>query len=293
MTKDDVYANVTERVIQALEEGTVPWRKPWSAAGVPVNVRTGRPYRGVNVLLLGLTEHSDPRWGTYKAMRECGGQVRKGEKATAIVLWKPVTRKGENENGELSEHGYLLARCYNVFNAEQCDGLPELELSDQSEYVVNDRAEEVINGYKSGPALLHGGDRACYSPAKDLVRMPEPESFSSSPEYYQTLFHELIHSTGHESRLARLEPALFGSDPYAKEELIAELGASMLAGLIGLETSAGENSAAYIANWLEALRNDRKLIISAAAAAQKASDRIVGDTFAVATPELELEQVAA
>jgi antirestriction protein ArdC len=293
MTKDDVYTNVTERIISALEEGTVPWRKPWSAAGVPVNVRTGRPYRGVNVLLLGLTEHSEPRWGTYKAMRECGGQVRKGEKATAIVLWKPITRREESASGELSEHGYLLARCYSVFNAEQCDGLPELELSDQSEYVVNDRAEEVINGYKSGPALLHGGDRACYSPAKDLVRMPEPESFSSSPEYYQTLFHELIHSTGHESRLDRLEPALFGSDPYAKEELIAELGASMLAGLIGLETSAGDNSAAYIANWLEALRNDRKLIISAAAAAQKASDRIVGDTFAVAVPELELEQVAA
>jgi antirestriction protein ArdC len=280
MTKNDIYQAVTNRILEALAKGTVPWRKPWTGTdSMPVSLSTGKPYRGVNVLLLGLAGYGDPRWGTYKAIQAAGGQVRKGEKGTRIILWKPVKKSFENEAGEVENGGYLLLRDYVVFNAEQCDGLPRLEVEELTEHEINQRAEEVWDGYKTRPGLGHGGNRAFYNIARDAVTMPHPEQFVGSDEYYQTLFHELIHSTGHESRLDRLEPALFGSDPYAKEELVAEIGASMLAGLVGLPTAAGEQSAAYLASWSSRFEQDPKLIVQAAAQAQKAADRILGTTF--------------
>lgn len=281
MTKNDVYQVITDRIIAALDAGTVPWRKPWTGGhGMPVNVRNGRAYRGVNVLLLGLAGYSDPRWGTYKAISESGGQVRKGEKGTQIILWKPAKRTETDANGEKTESGYLLLRTFVVFNASQADGLPALPEDDTTEHERNERAEQVVSGYKSGPGILHGFDGASYSPEKDLVRMPDAENFHDPDGYYQTLFHELAHSTGHESRLDRLEPALFGSDPYAREELVAEIGASMLAGLVGMDSAGGDNSAAYLASWAKRFRDDSKLIVNAAAQAQKAADRILGETFA-------------
>jgi len=280
MTKNDVYEQVTDRIIAALEAGTVPWRKPWKAlAGLPVNVRNGKPYRGVNVFLLGFAGYSDPRWGTYKAISEAGGQVRKGEKGTSIILWKPVKRKGE---GEEQGSSYMLLKTYVVFNAEQADGLPELEREELREHEADERAEALVAGFKAagGPGIFHEYDRAFYRPSADLVGMPKPEQFESSESYYTTLFHELVHSTGHEKRTGRVEEwTTFGSDPYAKEELVAEMGASMLAGLAGLEMAGGEQSAAYVANWLQRFKNDRKLVIQAAAAAQKAADMIAGTTF--------------
>jgi len=281
MTKNDVYEQVTDRIIAALEAGeTVPWRKPWKAlAGLPVNVRNGKPYRGVNVFLLGFAGYSDPRWGTYKAITEAGGQVRKGEKGTSIILWKPVKQKGE---GEEQGSSYMLLKTYVVFNAQQADGLPELERDELREHEADERAEALVAGFKAagGPGIFHEYDRAFYRPSADLVGMPKPEQFESSESYYTTLFHELVHSTGHEKRTGRVEEwTTFGSDPYAKEELVAEMGASMLAGLAGLEMAGGEQSAAYVANWLQRFKNDRKLIIQAAAAAQKAADMIAGTTF--------------
>jgi antirestriction protein ArdC len=280
VTKTDVYQEVTDRIVAQLEAGVIPWQKPWnSASGLPVSLSTGKPYRGVNVLLLGLAPYADPRWGTYRAILNAGGQVRKGQKGTQIILWKPVARETKNEAGEAEESRYMLLRQYTVFNAEQADGLPELPTIGTREHTADEECEAIVKGYKMGPAIHHGGDRACYSPSADNVRMPAPEDFDTSADYYQTLFHELIHSTGHESRLDRLEPALFGTDPYAKEELVAELGASMLAGLAGLETAAGENSAAYVGAWIQRLKDDRKLIITAAAQAQKGADHILGTTF--------------
>jgi antirestriction protein ArdC len=281
MTKNDVYQEVTDRIIAALEAGTVPWRKPWRTVnhGGPYSIRGGKPYRGINIFLLGLAGYSDPRWGTYKAIAEAGGQVRKGEKGTRVILWKPVPKK----TGEVERDGYMLLRQYTVFNAEQADGLPPLDDSPVPEFEANERAAALADGYLShgGPGLMHGYSGAYYTPATDIVRMPAHEDFAYRDAYYRTLFHELAHSTGHESRLDRLEPALFGTDPYAREELVAEMTAAMLGGLAGLEQGDTDDSAAYIASWLKKLRDDRRLVIQAAAQAQKAADLIAGTTFEV------------
>lgn len=303
MTKSDVYQSVTDRIIAALEAGTVPWRRPWRTrpgAGIPVNARNGRPYRGVNVLLLGLAGYGDPRWGTFKAWKELGASVRKGEKGTRVILWKPVRQNEEAR--EAGKSDYLLLRDYVVFNAEQVDGAPALpEQPEGKPWEPDERAQAIADGYlgspwgsaAGAPGYRSGGSAATYSPLLDKVTMPAVDDFDSADGFYATLFHELIHSTGHESRLDRIEPALFGSDPYAREELVAELGASMLAGIAGLATAGGEQNAAYIQSWLRALKNDRKLIVQAAAQAQKAADLILGTTFDAEQVEAAPELAAA
>lgn len=272
MSRTDVYESVTDRIVAALEEGVVPWRKPWVGGG-PVNVRTGRPYRGINVFLLGLAPYTDPRWGTYKAIQQAGGHVRKGERSTSVILWKPVTKKAKEENEEAT--GYMLLRSYSVFNAEQTEGLPEYKV--EFEHEPLERAQMIVDGYESPPAISFGGGEASYSPPRDFVRCPELGQFRTVEGYYSTLYHELIHSTGHEKRLARIETALFGTSPYAKEELVAEMGAAMLCGMAGIDNQ--DQSAAYVSGWLERLRDDRKFVVQAAAQAQKAADMILGTTF--------------
>jgi antirestriction protein ArdC len=288
--KRDIYQEVTDRIVESLDKGIIPWKKPWKNINgeLPYSLSTGKPYRGINVFLLAMQSYGDPRWGTYKATTEAGGQVRKGEKGTRIILWKPVKKKGETEE---EKRDYLLLRDYVVFNAEQCDGLPELPKAEElPEHERDEVAEEIIKGYLDdvkmirkqpvhGPKVTYGGDRACYSILNDSVRIPQSGQFEKIDEFYGTVFHELVHSTGNERRLARIEPALFGTDPYAKEELVAEIGASMLSGIAGLESAGGENSVAYIANWRKQLSDDPKLIIQAAAQAQKAADMILGTTF--------------
>lgn len=277
MTKD-IYQDVTDRMIAALENGTIPWHKPWVGGG-PVNVRSGRPYRGINIWLLELESmtagYSDNRWGTFKAIKEAGGQVRKGEKGTRVILWKPVP-KGEDADG--NEQSYWLLREYTVFNVEQADGIEPLVFTDDVH--PNKLAEDVLAGYASpiGPPVVTRGSKAAYQPMTDIVYMPPRPAFDGGDEFYSTLFHELAHSTGHEKRLDRIEPALFGTDPYAKEELVAELAAAMLSGVTGI-TGTFDNSAAYVAHWVQRFKDDRKLIVSAAAQAQKAADLILGTTF--------------
>jgi antirestriction protein ArdC len=268
----DVYQSVTDRIIASLEEGTIPWRKPWVGSG-PRNVENGRHYSGINVFLLTLTPFGDPRWGTYKAIKRAGGQVRRGEGSTQIVLLKRANKRRSDGASEDEERGsYFLFRYYNVFNAEQADGLPPAEdLVFDNEPI--ERAEQIALGY-IGPTVTFGGDRAFYSPTTDMVRIPMLDQFESAEAYYSTLYHELVHSTGHESRHNRLENTGFGSGPYAKEELVAEMGAAMLCGMAGIENL--DQSAAYIAHWLEPLRNDKKFVVSAAGMAQKASDLILG-----------------
>lgn len=275
MTRSDVYTTVTNRIMDALEKGTVPWRKPWTPTGLPFSLSTGKTYRGINMFLLSLMPYGDPRWGTYKAIRAAGGNVRRGEKGTYVVLWKPVKDKRSDDE----DATYMLLREYCVFNAEQADGLGEYLLPEGREHEPLEMAESIVYGYSPGPGILFGGPGASYSPPKDLVRCPHPRDFESGDSYYSALFHELVHSTGHEKRLKRIEPALFGTDPYAREELVAEIGASMLCGLAGISSAGGQMNAAYIANWLTRLADDRKLVVTAAAQAQKACDLIVGTTF--------------
>lgn len=275
MSRIDVYQSVTDRIVASLEKGVVPWKRPWVGGG-PINVRSGRPYRGVNIFLLGISEYGDPRWGTYKAIREAGGNVRKGEKATWIILWKPVQKRdGKNGDDQAAGESYLLLRSYAVFNAEQADGLPAFKA--EYEHQPIERAQMIVDGFVSAPAVLFGGGVASYSPSKDLVRCPQMGQFVTREGYYSTLYHELVHSTGHESRLKRLEPALFGTDPYAREELVAEMGAAMLCGIAGINNE--DQSAGYVDHWLGRIRDDKKFVVQAAAQAQKAADLILGTTF--------------
>lgn len=283
MSRIDVYEQVTDRILTSLEKGVVPWRVPWVGGG-PYNVQTGRPYRGVNIFLLGMTEHTDPRWGTFRAIKAMGGYVRKGEKSTSVILWKPVQRGGKKEGDDAGDR-YLLLRSFSVFNAQQAENLPPLVTEFENEPI--ERAQAVVDGYEAGPGILFGGGEASYSPLNDLVRCPELGQFRSAEGFYSTLFHELVHSTGHEKRLARIEPALFGTNPYAREELVAEMGAAMLCGVAGIDNE--DQSAAYLNGWLKPLQDDRKLVVQAAAAAQKAADLILGTTFGeLAEPQQQL-----
>jgi antirestriction protein ArdC len=286
----DVYQQITDQVIELLESGTAPWRKPWRAAaggtdGLPVSMSTKKPYRGINIFLLATAAqakgYSCPWWGTYNQITERGGQVKRGEKGTMIVFWKML--KKENEETGKSQLIPLL-RTFTVFNADQTENgmpnlsRPELVKSDPIEAIAE--CDAAVAAYlATGPTLMVGGDRACYSWPTDQVRMPERDSFKGPEEYYSTLFHELTHSTGHESRLKRpdlLNFHYFGDESYSKEELVAEMGASFLAGITGIATTTLPNSAAYLASWLKALKNDKKLLVTAAAQAQKAADLILG-----------------
>jgi len=249
----------------------------------------------VNTILLGMSalshDYGSPWWGTYRQIQERGGQVRKGERSTMVVLWKPVTRHPDSSDYQPDDQTkpgrYLLARTFSVFNADQCDGLriaqPERPTVDPIE-----ACEQVTARYlATGPKLTNGMGRAWYRPSRDVVGMPERSAFESAEAWHSTLFHELVHSSGHQTRLNRegvVEGHRFGDESYSKEELIAEMGAAMLCGLAGVEQVTLANSAAYIASWLRVLRGDPKLVVSAAASAQRAADLIAGR----ATAELEV-----
>ncbi|WP_136513730.1 ArdC family protein [Geomonas edaphica] len=278
-----VYDVINNKIIELLQQGTVPWRKTWhSESNYPKNLISKKEYRGANVFLLACQEYSSPYWVTFKQCQDKGCHVRKGEKSTPVVFWKWVDRKNANDTDEQDAmNGKVpLLRYYNVFNLDQIEGVtapPSLETT-TNPFSPIQRAQEIIAGMPLPPDIRHGGNKACYSGTLDYVKLPTPESFESPEEYYSTAFHELIHSTGHASRVGRkgiLEPSYFGSHEYSKEELVAEMGAAFLCGCAGVEQKTLENSAAYIAGWLKALKNDRTLLVHAAAQAQHASDYIL------------------
>lgn len=290
-TKTDPYDEITDRIIAALEAGVAPWRKPWTSAGtLPLSMSSGKPYRGLNVMLLALTAleqgYASPYWGTFKQINERGGNL-KGAKSTVVTLWKTF-RKVDPETGEPRTMFFL--KTFRVFNADQAvwpEGskrpVLDVELADHDPIA---EAQAIIDGYvggENGPAYRSiRSDSAHYVPATDSITVPELNQFATPEEFYSTAFHECGHSTGHRTRLARRELATFthfGDEMYSKEELVAEMTAAFLCGHAGIETTL-DNSAAYLANWLKALRNDKKLLVSAAGAAQKAADRIRGVSYA-------------
>jgi antirestriction protein ArdC len=281
---DRVYEIVTERICELLEAGTVPWHQPWNPElGMPRSLSTGKLYRGINVWLLGSSMYASPWWGTYKQIGEHDGQDRKGERSTLVVFWKQTKRTvvDEQTGNETERKGFSL-RYYRVFNAEQCEGLvlPDLP-ADLHDHDPIEAAESIVDGYVDGPGprLLIGGDRACYSPSQDLLRVPGREAFETREEFYSTAFHEMTHSTGLATRLARkdlLEFHSFGDASYSREELVAEMGASMLSGLAGIDQVTLPNSAAYLAHWVKVLKGDSRLVVTAAAQAQRAADFITG-----------------
>jgi antirestriction protein ArdC len=221
------------------------------------------------------------RWATFNGIKKAGGSVRKGEHGTKVILWKPIEKK--DAAGEVTDK-FLLLRGYTVFNVEQADwpnGIPADGTEDDLRaHDENEQAEALIADYseRTGVKVTRGGDSAHYSPMLDSIALPLPEAFDSGDAFYGVAFHEVIHSTGHESRLNRIESTTFGSEPYAMEELVAELGSAMLGATIGLEDRT-EASASYIASWLRTLRDDKKFVIMAAAKAQRAADLVLGTTF--------------
>lgn len=284
--KRDVYAEVTEKMLDALENGLVPWRKPWTTWGAHRNLVSGHEYRGINVFLTALSAarggFERPAWVTMKQANRLGARVRAGEKGTMVVFWEPRVEVRKLENGEEEQLRRLVFKKYYVWNVEQLDGIVLPELPRAPGAAAHEEAERVWTGYAGRPSLDHGGDRAYYSPGLDSIQMPPRSRFSGTAAYYQVLFHEAIHSTGAKSRLNRAtltQASFFGDANYSQEELVAEMGGAMLLARAGLEPSY-ENSGAYLRGWLKALDADKRLVVVAAQAAEKAARYVLGERAA-------------
>lgn len=277
----DAYTLVTDRIIAQLEQGVIPWRKPWTTVSPAVSHVTGKPYSLLNQLLLG------GRSGEYLTFQQAikeGGHVRKGEKSSIVVFFKFLETE-DADTGEIRSVPFL--KHIPVFHIDQCDGIRPRFISSlpaaAGHGAADDAvAEQIISGYvqRSGVQLTHRqSNEAFYRPSTDEVVLPLRSQFRETAEYYSTAFHELVHSTGHPKRLNRInQQAHFASDAYSKEELCAELGASYLINRTGLETPGSfRNNAAYIAHWLSVLREDKRFIVSAAGKADKAVQLILGE----------------
>lgn len=305
----DLYQKVTDRIVQALEKGIAPWKKPWrttqkyAAAGpLPVNASTGRAYSGVNVLLLWLEAeekgYKTDRWVTYKQAQDMGGQVRKGETCAQAVIFKPFEKQAEDLSGNLRfdaegnplMESRVMIKPNFLFNVDQCDGLPESAVDiphafpDEDEqgalhWPTEQRIMELIDA--AGVAIsIRLQDRAYYSPGTDRIVMPEAKQFFTEADYWSTLLHEMVHASGHEKRLNRegitKSSRKFGDPVYAFEELIAEMGSAFLCAQLGVYGEVQHES--YIDSWLKALKEDKKALFRACRHAREASDFLLQST---------------
>jgi antirestriction protein ArdC len=283
---------VTNEIIAQLEQGKVLWQKPWTSYGLPKNYSSGRHYEGFNAFYLNYitqkNRFSTPYFLTFRQARELGGHVRKGEKGTQVIYWKIYEEKaGEHANEQAEEendrHGRkFVPFIWTVFNIDQVEGI-DYKLPAASEKTgqqVIEACQRVVDHYPLPlPQILHGGSQAYYAPANDRVQMPELRYFISSQAYHATLFHELIHSTGHPQRLNRFteeeKASRFGDERYSKEELIAEMGASFLSAFTGIKEEVFRNSVAYLQGWASRLKDDKTMIIYAGTKAFKAASYIL------------------
>lgn len=278
-----VYEIVTARVLELMENGVAPWRKPWSASVGnmrPCNIK-GNEYRGGNYFLMAMLGHDVPVYMTFKQAQERGGSVKKGAKAIPVFFWNWA--EVEQTNGDTAKVPFL--RYYNVFNIEDTENvtLPE-KMKPQPVATFNhdpiDAAQAIIDAMPNKPTMIvkEGSNRAFYRPQADEIQAPALSQYANPAEYYSTMFHELAHSTGHTSRLNRKEVMganYFGSHDYSLEELVAELTAAMLCAECGIDNDTIENSAAYLKGWMTKLKDDPKLFWMAASRAQKAADYIL------------------
>jgi antirestriction protein ArdC len=275
-----VYEIITSRILAELERGVVPWRRPW-ASKLPVNLCSQKAYRGLNVLTLGSQGFPSRFWLTLNQANRLGGRVRRGERSSPVIYWNiGEEREYTTRDGETRTSKPFILRYSNVFNLSQTEGidLPESALQETRENNPIEECERIVAGMPHPPAVERS-DKAWYAPGRDVVGMPSLGLFASSEEYYSTFFHELVHSTGHKSRIGREgfeSVQSFGSESYSREELVAEVGAAMLCGVTGIENRTIENSAAYLRSWISRLKSDSRLIIAAASAAQRAADYILG-----------------
>jgi antirestriction protein ArdC len=288
----NIYQIVTEQVISQLESGVAPWRRPWSSA-LPCNLLSQKPYRGMNVFFLATQGFESKYWLTFNQCSKLGGRIKPGSKSTFVTFWNVGAEKLNPKTGRESKP--FLLRYYRVFNLCQTEGieLPRavFERNKRSNFEAIEAAETLAESMPNPPSF-EVSDRAWYSPSQDRVGLPSKSLFNSPAEYYSTLFHELAHSTGHAKRLQREgfdKPNQFGSDSYSKEELVAEMTSAFLCGLSGIDRDTVPNSAAYLKTWIERLKADNRLLITAASAAQKAADYISRNSCAESEVELERE----
>ena len=290
-----LYEEVTNKIITMIEKGVAPWRKPWSTYGQARNYVSGRSYTGINYLLMNNTKHSIPYFLTFNQVKELGGKVKKGAEAEMVIYFK-VFYKDSNDNTLTPEEANArrlkgeeikslrFIRYYSVFNVSDIEEV-ELDLNRFNEAKLTDnerieRCEQIIRNIPKPLELKQiDANRAYYHPTLDYINMPDIKQFESSEHYYATYFHELIHSTGHSTRLARpeiLDYSGFGTTPYSKEELVAEIGASFLSSFTQIDyDSVYLNSASYLTGWLKVLKQDSKFIFKVSAEAQKAVEYIL------------------
>lgn len=277
--KTDLYSEVTNQIIAAIEAGTGTYSLPWQRVpGMPKNVASDRSYRGINTLLLWLTGnakgYATPYWATFKQWLELGHPVRKGEKSATVVFWKDLAGRASNsaeaENDDGDTRRRFVARAYHVFNADQVEGYAAPSITPLSESERDARAEAF---FKQLPIVVnHEGSQTFYRPSTDTVQMPTYSHFHEANGYYATLGHECVHATGAKHRLDRDLSGRFGSESYAMEELVAELGAAFLCADLGLSAEPRSDHAGYIASWLKVLKGDNRAIFTAASKAQAAAD---------------------
>lgn len=279
MNNDNIYQMVTDRIIAEMEKGIIPWQKPWNGGECCISHTTGKPYSWLNQLMLG---GKVGEWLTFKQCKAEGGSVKKGEKGYPIVFWSFNDKKVKDVDADGNEvirivRGNPFLKYYTVFHIDQCEGIKpkfdkELKVYDNDPI---EAAENIVKTYFDREACtlnVYQSAQAFYSPSTDSVTVPQMSQYEVKEEYYSTLFHEMTHSTGHETRLARIvKVAAFGSETYSKEELVAEMGAAMLVSTAGIDCEkAFKNSVAYLQGWLKALSNDNKLIVLAAGKAEAA-----------------------
>lgn len=285
-----VYDLLATRVITAMTERTrLPWRRPWRTPIGPSNLQSRRAYKGINFILLSLMEFESPWFVTFKQARALGGTVKAGEKGLPVVFWSLIEKRKE---GEEKARKIPLLRLSTVFNLTQCEGLEPPDLGEGNSFcgALSERCEDIVDGYVLPPRIHKSAPLASYSLLEDLVRIPPRESFFSEAEFYCTLFHELVHSTAHPSRLDRklvssTDRAHEGA--YSFEELVAEFGATFLCAKTGIDASTFDNSVAYLQGWAAAIKARPKMLVEAASAAQRAVERILGATNTRETEDLE------
>lgn len=276
----NVYEMVTQRIIEELEQGIIPWNKPWTGVrGGAFNRISKKPYSLINQMML----RHDGEYASYKQWQSVGGQVRKGEKSEIVVFWKMLQKKEQNEDGDEVVRTIPVLKYFSVFHISQVDGVEPLEKPELNEEIEPlDEAEDVLMGYINREGIKfeqEASNEAYYAPLRDMIHLPLIEQFSDAAEYYSVAFHEATHSTMKETRCNRPQKmAAFGTENYSKEELVAEIGSATMLNILGIETKGTfKNNTAYIQNWLQVLKNDNRFIVSASSKAEKAVKYILGD----------------
>jgi len=275
---------VTNTIIEKLEEGLVPWKRPWNGLDAPKNVVSKKEYQGINRFLLDLSPFDSNYWITYKQAKKLGGDIKKGSRYSPIVFWNWIKKEDPYLKKEVE---VPIFRFYKGFNLKQTSGLDglieELKTEEEKgklEFNPISACEQLINSYPNAPPIKYEGNMAYYHPAKDEIVLPPKEHFHNVPEFYSTVYHEAVHSTGSVKRLNRkgiTVPTHFASYEYSKEELIAEMGSSFLCKIAGIDNDTLDNSASYIQGWLKKIKDDKKLVVVAAAQAEKAVGIIRGE----------------